>query len=62
MPTMTQREASWNRYQQSAYPALRDVGVKLERAWTQGDLSEQVAAGMNLVIKCAAYGVEIDMQ
>jgi hypothetical protein len=59
MPTMAQREASWNRYQRSGYPALRDVGVKLEHAWLEGGLSDQIAAGLNLVIECGAYGVDV---
>lgn len=62
MPTMAQREASWNRYQQSHYPALRDVGVKLEKAWTEGSLSDQIAAGVYLMVECAAHGIVIDVK
>lgn len=59
LPTLAERRASWERYQRSAYPSLREVGSKLERAWTAGDLADQIEAGMNLVISCAAYGVDV---
>lgn len=59
MPTMAQREQSWKLYQRSHYKALRNVGVALERAWTVGNLSDQIAASAQLVMTCASYGVDV---
>lgn len=58
-PTLEQRRASWQRYQASHYPSLRKAGEQLERAWTTGAVSDQLAAAMNLVVACYAYGVDI---
>lgn len=61
LPTITQRRASWERYQRSGYRSLREVGEKLERAWTGGNLGDQLEAGVTLVVVCATYGVEIEV-
>jgi PBP1b-binding outer membrane lipoprotein LpoB len=60
-PTDRQRAAAWKQLQGSRHDDLQAVGVKLQRAWTQGGLADQVEANTNAAMACAAHGVEVKL-
>lgn len=58
-PTDLQRAAGWRDLQASQHEDLQNAGAKLQKAWTEGDLADQVEANVNAAMACAVHGVEV---